>query len=209
MEIGTAGIDASAYRLVPVTNEFGAFPPQFPEKWWRLYYGIALAQDLESGSCGFLSVDPSFKDTARNLERPIRRWEMAELIADVYRLPLGEYDTPLGLPNPYADLEVRVRLHEGSAIPVPVEDTPEAWSAMTYSLGARPRNAILRLTADGVLSGDTVPGTTKRTFRPIDTLSRAEAVKILLKARATYPADSAARPTGTELQDALPLPCTA
>lgn len=172
MELVAAGADMEQYRLVaPRTG-----PAWMPETWWHLPYKMAESQGA--------TVQPICKDAFDNFNRPMYRWEMARLIADVYGLIPATEPAP-ALPNPFSDLDVRVKLYEGSTIPIPNPQTVATCSMMNFT-GYGPdryvtanRYAILRLVQDGVLSR-------ARTFRPLGVLTRAEAVKMLLKAQATY-----------------------
>lgn len=212
MEVGTVGIDVSKYRIGALTIEnTTSHPLPFTQNWWYKYFLIAKAQSTNLSGCAFLANGGP--------DRPIRRWEMARLISDVYKLvpPNEQYDRdPYAngvvtnvydstLPNPYSDVDVTVRLSD-STIPSPLN--PSEQDAFDFANDSASRSAILQLTADGVLSGD-VSANGVRRFRPLDTLNRAEAVKILLKAQATYPASQATTPPSFELENKPPLPCTA
>ena len=211
MEIGAAGMDANKYRIgVSIIENNTPHPLPFTQEWWYKYFLIAQAQGMSISGCRF------FVDGGP--DRPIRRWEMARLIADVYQLlPRDQSDRYLfengvvanthdaSFSNPYTDVDVTVKVDAGSVIPVPANPAEQA--AFDFAVDAESRTAILRLTADGVLSGDTFANGVRR-FRPLDTLNRAEAVKILLKARATYPTSQVASPPSYDLENRPPMPCT-
>ena len=190
MEVGAAGIDASAYAL---SENRGAGVPACDE-WWCLYFRIAEAQGASITHC-----------FAQRAQQPIRRWEMARLMADVHGLGA---EPQAALPNPYSDLNVTVALLPG-VIPVPAKDTPEEWNKLEFTLERQQNeDAILILTRDGVLTGDQpANAASARAFRPFDTLTRAEAVKILLRATDTY--GTGESPAKHALPAEWPLPCTA
>ncbi len=229
MEIGTLGIDASKYHLVP-SSEFSTPDPSLPlpysQTWWYMYYQIARVQGARISGCGLFSH--GMGDPEHGPDRPIKRWEMATLIADIYHLIpesnqfsgsdtetqdqdgfwVVDNTTGQTLPNPYTDIGMKIRLDKGSAIPWPDASSGYSGDALDFAMSGQPFYAILRLTQDGVLTGDTAPDGTRR-FRPLDTLNRAEAVKILLKAKETYPASQGAIPPSFDLEDVPLLPCTA
>lgn len=209
MEIGSTGIDPSQYHIAPLNGR--SLP--FTEKWWYPYFLIAKGQHAYISGCPFLGEGGD-----AGPDRPIKRWEMAHLLSDVYKLiPPHTFDTDMWgdrvvtnvhsstLPNPYTDVDVTVQMDLYSTVPVPqkISDT----DAFNFASDPDSRTAILQLTADGVLQGDTDANGTRR-FRPLDTLNRAEAVKILLKAKEIYPATQAAMPESFDLPNQPPLPCT-
>lgn len=243
MEVESIGVDVDQYRIVP--DEYGNDPPaSFP--WWYTYFQIAHSQGVNLSGCAFLGDGEDYAGH----ERPMRRWEMARLLADVYKLSsTADEDDPvfgepsLDLPNPrffnrhtepavirlpsgdrmqtfnlynddeyenpYTDLDVQVVMRGENGwigrIP-PVVDSPIEVSKIEFTDDAKNKSAILQLTEDGVLAGE-VSANGSRIFRPMDTVNRAEAVKLFLRAREIYPPSKAARPASFDLENRTPEIC--
>jgi len=102
----------------------------------------------------------------KSFDQPISREDMARMAGDAFRIswsnPLKASEFPV---NPYSDVP---KLQEH------VTPDPTVLS-------------ILRMTAAGIISGDTDnAGKPSGKFRPLDSLNRAEAVKIILGAMKMY-----------------------
>jgi hypothetical protein len=197
MEIAVAGIDVHKFFFLADGSSASTGQQNSPSRcreWWCIYYWIARRQGASIAGCTF------------DADRPIRRWEMARMVSDIYGLGATE-NGPLYLSNPYTDLDPVLELSSG-VVPGPALDTPIERSKLAYIQDlTENRAAILRLTADGVLSGDLARSAgNPRVFRPFDAINRAEAVKVFLKVKDTY--SRAHIPMGLDLPDAPPLPCT-
>ena len=98
-----------------------------------------------------------------DIDRPATRGEVAQIFTDAFRV-----DTQIPVDNALNDVTAFTRFHDVTA------STNFAFS-------------VEALSRDGVVSGDTdANGTPLARFRPTDQINRAEAVKIVMKARLMY-----------------------
>ncbi len=133
--------------------------------WISPYYRIASAEKFGI----FVGADEDVNAKAT-------RTEVASIVVDAFfpgqrtEIIQGDYK------NPYKDISIQNTYQDGS--------TGWGWNSF-----------ILKLTEDGVLTGDTDSnGKATGYFRPDDLINRAEVVKIVLTARAKYGTPGQSRP---------------
>lgn len=153
---------------------------------WVCPYLRVTVPHISFSPCGNeKDTDPNFA-----VDGPMDRFSMARIIADAFGITDAMPSNP-EFPPYYHDVD---ELYITS-------DAPGTYNVVNPWV-----YAVLQLTKDGVLSGDTdAQGRPLGTFRPHDSLSRAEAVKMVIKARSTYGLYGAGR-TGREA--GMIPPCT-